>query len=101
LPFSNCIPQGSLSTVFEIRKAASLNKFFTSPVKKRELKKLINERAREKGILFVELRHRGPHEVYLLGKTQIQFGKHTEIKDGEFWSIVKDCEAELGARWWK
>lgn len=70
-------------------------------VKKRELKKQINEKAKEKGILFVELRHRGDHEVYLLGKTRIQFGKHNVLKHGEFYAIVKDCEQELGVGWWR
>ena len=57
--------------------------------------------ARERQILFVELRHNGRHEIYTLGNTQIQFGKHAEIKHGEFFAIVKDCEPELGERWWK
>lgn len=70
-------------------------------VKKKELLKIINEAAKERGILFVELRHRGEHYVYLLGRTQIQIGKHKELKHGEYMKIVKDCEQELGARWWK
>ncbi len=81
---------------------AFAEKLFTSPmVKKRELKKLINVKAKERGILFVELRHRGDHEVYLLGKTKIQFGKHKALKHGEFYAIVKDCEQELGVGWWR
>ena len=68
---------------------------------KRELKRLIAKYAREQGILFVELRHRGRHEIYILGKTQIHFGKHVEIKHGEFFAIVKECEPELGENWWK
>jgi hypothetical protein len=70
-------------------------------VKKRELKKLIALGAREAGILFVELRHHGRHEIYLLGNSEIHFGKHVEIKHGEFYAIVKECEPELGDNWWK
>ena len=70
-------------------------------IKKKELKKKINRKANELGILFVELRHSGRHEIYMLGNTQIHFGKHTDIKHGEYWKIVKDCEIELGARWWE
>ena len=69
-------------------------------MKKRELKRKINKKANDLGIPFVELRHKRRHEVYLLGKIQIQFGKHAELKHGEYCQIVKDCEAELGVRWW-
>jgi len=70
-------------------------------VKKLELKKMIARAAREKHLLFVELRHHGRHEIYTLGNTQIHFGKHVEIKYGEFFAIVKECESELGDNWWK
>jgi len=57
--------------------------------------------ARERQILFVELRHHGRHEIYTLGDSQIHFGKHVDIKHGEFFAIVKECEPELGVNWWK
>ena len=74
---------------------------FTTSVKKRELKKMISKAAYERKLLFVELRHRGRHEIYTLGSSQIHFGKHADVKHGEFFAIVKECEPELGANWWK
>ena len=68
---------------------------------KRELKKMITKAAYKRKLLFVELRHRGRHEIYTLGSSQIHFGKHADVKHGEFFAIVKECEPELGANWWK
>lgn len=41
------------------------------------------------------------HIVYRLGATMIPIPRHREIGPGVTEAIFKECEAELGERWWK
>jgi hypothetical protein len=70
-------------------------------MKRVDLKNLIGARARDRGLLFVKLRNTGEHEVHSLDGLRIVIPKKREINDLLAESIMKQCEAKLGARWWR
>jgi hypothetical protein len=70
-------------------------------VKRAALLKRIKAEAKRRGIVWVLDREGGRHTVYLLGGSRIPIPRHVEIDDNLAERIFRECEPELGERWWK
>ena len=46
-------------------------------------------------------REGGSHTIYRLGSTVIPIPRHTELGENLALSIFKECQGELGEKWWK
>lgn len=63
--------------------------------------KKIKQAAKQHGVAWV-LDHEGAnHSVYRLGGQIIPIPRHSEIDDRFATEIYKECETELGRRWWR
>ena len=70
-------------------------------MKQAELVRRIRQRAAERQIAWEVAREGGRHTVYRLGNIMIPVPRHTEIDDRLAEQIFKECEEELGSRWWR
>lgn len=70
-------------------------------VKRRALLKTIAAEARRQAVEWGVAREGGRHTIYRLGATRIPVPRHTELDERLAQKILKDCEAELGDRWWR
>jgi hypothetical protein len=70
-------------------------------VKRRDLLKRIAAKAASANISWVLEREGANHSVYTLGSQTIPVPRHRDINDMTAEGIFKECEAQLGARWWK
>ena len=70
-------------------------------MKRTEVIKRIRARARAAGVTWELDRQGHNHEVYRLGSTMVPIPRHTEIDNWTAEDIFKECEPELGERWWK
>jgi hypothetical protein len=62
----------------------------------------IGKAARARGITFEVVRSSGKHDIWRLGATvQIPIPRHAEIGPKMEFEIRKQCEPELGPRWWR
>lgn len=70
-------------------------------MKRREILKRISERAKVAGVIWEVRREGANHTVYRLGASTVPIPRHVEIGPGLSEEIFKQCEPELGERWWK
>ncbi len=70
-------------------------------VKRGQLIKRIADRAKEAGVDWAVDREGSNHTVYRLGKTMIPVPRHREIDNVLAEKVFKECQPELGQRWWK
>ena len=70
-------------------------------MKRREILKRIAARAKAACVTWDVAREGANHTVYRLGATTIPVPRHIEIGPGLSEEIFKQCEPELGERWWK
>ena len=70
-------------------------------MRKRELRILIEERAKICNVTFRWKREGGNHTIYTLGNSTIIIGRHRELKEGDKDATLKQTELELGEKWWK
>jgi len=70
-------------------------------VKRGEVIRRIKQAAKAKGVAWTLDRQGRNHEVYRLGRTMIPVPRHTELDDRFAEKVWKECEPELGERWWK
>ncbi|WP_308464882.1 hypothetical protein [Rathayibacter soli] len=70
-------------------------------MKRRDLLKKIAAEAKRQGITWELVRNGANHDVYTLGDTIIPIARHNEIGDRFAIEIFKECQAQLGQRWWK
>ena len=69
-------------------------------MKRRDLIRKIAKEAKRQGVSWIE-GEGGKHSTYMLGSHTIPVPRHTEIGEGLAEQIFKECESELGRRWWK
>lgn len=70
-------------------------------MKRREIVRRIDAQAKAAGVTWEVQREGAKHTVYRLGATTIPIPRHVEIGLGLSEDIFKQCELELGERWWK
>ena len=70
-------------------------------MKRRDLIKRIAAEARQTNIEWMVIREGANHSLYQLGRVMIPIPRHSEIGAGLTEAIFKQCEPELGERWWK
>jgi hypothetical protein len=70
-------------------------------VKRRQLIKRIADQAKTASIEWRQEREGSNHTLCRLGNTMIPIPRHSEIDDRLAERILKECEAELGERWWR
>jgi hypothetical protein len=71
-------------------------------MKRTALIRKVREAAKNAGIRWELVASKGNHEKWRLGATvQVAIPRHSEINEITAEAILKDTEAELGARWWK
>lgn len=70
-------------------------------MKRREILKQIAAKAKTAGVSWEIQREGANHTVYRLGTTTIPVPRHVEIGPGLTEDIFKQCEPELGERWWR
>ena len=70
-------------------------------MRRRELLKLISERADELKVTFRYLREGANHTIFVLGKRTIKIGRHSTLKPGDVRATLHETERELGAKWWQ
>lgn len=69
--------------------------------KQRELLKRLRKAAKARGLSFELERHGGNHDVYSLDGLRKIVPRHAEIADQMAEVIFRQCEVQLGKRWWK
>jgi predicted RNA binding protein YcfA (HicA-like mRNA interferase family) len=69
-------------------------------VKQRDLLKKIAKAAKHKKVDWYLAREGGNHSIYRLGSSTVPVPRHTEIGENTVAEILKECEKELGERWW-
>lgn len=69
-------------------------------MKRKQLLKNIAMAAAEAGIDWALRREGANHSVYSLGGLTIPIPRHSEIDEQLARKIYKECEPELGERWW-
>lgn len=70
-------------------------------MKRVALIKRIRAEARRCGVEW-RLHHEGAnHTIFYLGETMIPVPRHAEVGEQLAEEIFKECEPELGRRWWK
>jgi len=70
-------------------------------VKRREIVRRIAAQAKAAGVTWEVQREGANHTVYRFGATTIPVPRHVEIGPGLSEDIFKQCEPELGERWWR
>lgn len=70
-------------------------------MKRRDVIGRIAKAAKQEGITWKIAREGGRHTVYSLNGLMIPIARHSEIDDRMAETIFKECEPELGRRWWK
>jgi hypothetical protein len=70
-------------------------------MKRWEILKRISERAAVAGVTWEVQREGANHTVYRLGASTVPIPRHVEIGPGLSEDIFKQCEPELGERWWR
>ena len=70
-------------------------------MRRRELLKLIRERAEMFEITFCLLREGSNHTIYRLGNSSIKVGRHSSLKPGDVRATLHETEKELGVKWWQ
>jgi hypothetical protein len=70
-------------------------------VKRREVIDRIGGEAKRQGVSWVIDREGRNHTVYRLGSIMIPIPRHRELDDSFAEKVFKECEPELGDRWWK
>lgn len=71
-------------------------------MKRNDLIKEIREAADAKGIAWRLDRSTGKHDVWLLGdRVTVPVPRHKDIGPKMAFEIRKQCEPELGPRWWR
>ncbi|HZV50545.1 MAG TPA: hypothetical protein VFD49_12335 [Candidatus Dormibacteraeota bacterium] len=70
-------------------------------MRRSELLGRIGREARRRRVGWEFHREGGNHTVYRLGRTMIPVPRHLEIDEQLAETIFKECEVELGRRWWK
>ena len=70
-------------------------------MRRREILKRIAAQAKAAGVTWEVHREGANHTIYRLGNTVIPVPRHIEIGPGLSEEIFKQCEAELGERWWR
>jgi len=70
-------------------------------MRRRDLIKRIAAEARRANIEWMVIREGANHSLYQLGRVTIPIPRHSEIGPGLTEAIFKQCEPELGERWWK
>ena len=68
-------------------------------MKRIDLIRLINRKAREVGIPTVYFVESKKHTRCFVGSASTSIGIHREIRDIDLRSIMKDLEPEFGAKW--
>ncbi|MDR3359135.1 MAG: hypothetical protein LBO20_00445 [Bifidobacteriaceae bacterium] len=70
-------------------------------MRKAVLVRRINRAAAISGIAWGLTRRGANHDVYRLGDLVIPVPRHQEINDRTAERIFKECEPQLGPRWWR
>lgn len=68
---------------------------------RRELIKLINNKASELGLPRVMIKHGGSHDKLIILKFRVSIPRHKEISFGTARAIMESFEPLLGKSWWK
>lgn len=61
----------------------------------------IGRAAKRSGVAWCLAREGSRHSIFVLGAVTIPIPRHAEIGEGLAVDIFKECESELGSRWWK
>ncbi|MER7013016.1 hypothetical protein ABT324_16475 [Saccharopolyspora sp. NPDC000359] len=69
-------------------------------MKQRKLLKKIAKEAKRQRVDWHLAREGSNHAIYRLGGKMIPVPRHTEIDESLAAMIFKECETELGERWW-
>jgi hypothetical protein len=67
---------------------------------RRDVIRRIAEEANRQEVSWVPEREGTRHTLYRLGSTMIPVPRHRELDDGFAEALFKQCEGELGERWW-
>ena len=70
-------------------------------MKKREIIRKINEKAKEKGLPKVQIHGDGKHDKLILSNLRIPIPRKREISSGTYESIMKSFEQIFGEDWWR
>ena len=70
-------------------------------MKRRDVIRRIRDEARRQEVGWTIDREGRNHTLYRLGATMIPIPRHTELDDRFVEEVFKECEPELGERWWK
>lgn len=70
-------------------------------VKRRDLIRRIRDEARRQQVEWAIDREGRSHTLYRLGVTMIPIPRHAELDDRFAEAVFKECEPELGERWWR
>lgn len=70
-------------------------------VKRKELIKLINDRAIELELPRVKIKGGGAHDKLIILNLRVPIPRHNEIASGTARSIMESFEPLLGESWWK
>jgi hypothetical protein len=70
-------------------------------MRKKELLRMIQERAKSCGITFRKSRSGSNHDIYTLGNTTLIIGRHSTLKPNDARATLNQTESELGAKWWQ
>jgi hypothetical protein len=70
-------------------------------VKRRDVIRRIRDEARRQEVGWAIEREGRNHTLYRLGAIMIPIPRHAELDDHVAEEVFKECEAELGERWWR
>lgn len=70
-------------------------------MKRGEAIRKIQREAKRQNIAWHLERQGANHEVYRLGQTMIPIPRHAELDNLFVEAVWKECEPELGERWWR
>lgn len=62
--------------------------------------KKIARAAKRQGVAWELAREGGSHTIYRLGSTTIPVPRHAELGENMALAIFKECQRELGKKWW-
>ncbi|MGW1678737.1 hypothetical protein [Saccharopolyspora sp. NPDC002376] len=69
-------------------------------MKQRGLLKKIAKAAKRRKIRWGFAREGGNHTIYQLGEMRLPIPRHSEIGENTAMDIFKECQKELGEKWW-